>query len=503
MNSAELSSLSKDQKLQLLESLMELDNRLKYNKAKGYFTDTGPNARSYYTKQIAFMNAGKTNLERCFIGSNRSGKSETCAFETYLHATGLYDQHSWYDGIKFSPAEDITIWIGGVSHSDVRDIQQHKLLGPMRNVGTGLLPKDLILDMKAKPGVPNAVTEVSIQRAGGGIATIYFKSYEQGRESFQGTAVHFIGLDEECPQDVYEECLTRCATVNGRIALYFTPLHGLSSTVLHFLVNGRIPKDHKVPGRSAYVENIQWEDVPLQIFPQAMRDQMEASFLPHQKEARTKGLPTVGDGRIYTTLEKTFVVQPFKVPFHWAKMYALDIGYECTAAVWLTYDKDSDTLYVYDEYYSEKELPTTHVAAILGKGKWIPGVIDPSALQTNKHDGKTSFMLYREMGLDVRLADNRVQAGIMEVQNRLATGRLKVFSSCTNVLEEYRLYRYATNKTTGETIVARKQSDHAMDAMRYGVMAKSVAEVYIDPDDEDRFKRPGRRTGTPNPTTGY
>ncbi len=497
-----IKSLSKDQKLELLQSLQELDNRLKYNKAKTYFCDTGPYRRELFPKHIEFMNNSLGFLERCMLGSNRSGKSETCAFECYLHATGNYKDHPWYKGIQFNPAEDIRIWIGGVSHNDVKDIQQDKLMGPSHSIGTGLIPKDLIVDAKSKSGVPGAFSEVVVRRSGGGLATITFKSYEQGRESFQGTSVHYIGLDEECPQDVYEECVTRCATVNGRIALYFTPLTGLTDTVLHFLPNGIMPERGTVPGRSAFVTQIQWEDVPDSVLPQEMRDQLSATYLPHQREARMKGIPMVGDGKVYTTPESTCVVEPFKIPMHWPKMFAFDVGVSA-AAIWLAHDELTDTVYLYDEYVSEGALPSVHASCIKHKGEWMPGVIDPASLQTNSHDLKKSFDIYRREGLDIRPADNRVQAGIMECSDRLATARLKIFSTCTNTLQQYRIYRYSKNKTTGQISIAKKQKDHCMDAMRYGVMALSIAEVYRDPEDDYNYSSRLNNYLGKNPTTGY
>jgi phage terminase large subunit-like protein len=60
------------------------------------------------------------------------------------------------------------------------------------------------------------------------------KSYEQGRGSFEGTSQHVIWLDEECPMDVYGECLIRLMTTQGVLLLTFTPLEGMSETVLQF-----------------------------------------------------------------------------------------------------------------------------------------------------------------------------------------------------------------------------------------------------------------------------
>lgn len=501
----DLKSIPHSEKVELLKSLQQLDSRLKYNKAKTYFLDEGPTRRSLFPKHVAFMNAGGKYLERCFIGGNRSGKTETMAFEVYLHATGNYEDHSWFTGMKFNPAEDIIIWVFGVTHGDTKDIHQHKLFGPSHDLGTGLIPKELILDVASKSGVPGGFSEVKIRRKGGGIATIVLKSYVQGRESCQGTSVHFVGLDEECPQDIYEECVTRCATVNGRIALYFTPLKGLTKTVLHFLPGGLPPADNVIPGRSAYVQIIRWEDVPLSIFPQEMRDQLIATYTQDQIEARTQGRPAVGSGKVYNTPESQCVVQPFKIPHWWSKWYAFDIGYNCSCALFFALDDQTDTVYVYDEYYSKKELPTTHVAAIRARGgNWMQGLIDPSALQTNKHDGQSSYKLYRNLGLDLRLADNRVETGLMEVTNRLSTGRLKFFSTLPELIQEYRLYRYHTNEKTLETTVAKGQQDHAMDTLRYGIMDLRIGRVYTDPDEEKSYgHRLTKLINSKNPTTGY
>jgi phage terminase large subunit-like protein len=42
-------------------------------------------------------------------------------------------------------------------------------------------------------------------------------------------------LDEECPIDIYGECLIRTATTGGIIMLTFTPLEGLTDTVMQFM----------------------------------------------------------------------------------------------------------------------------------------------------------------------------------------------------------------------------------------------------------------------------
>ena len=79
------------------------------------------------------------------------------------------------------------------------------------------------------------VDTVWVRHVSGGWSRLSFKAYEQGRGSFQGTAKDLIWLDEECPLDVYGECVIRTATTDGILMLTFTPLLGLTETVMQFM----------------------------------------------------------------------------------------------------------------------------------------------------------------------------------------------------------------------------------------------------------------------------
>jgi phage terminase large subunit-like protein len=73
-----------------------------------------------------------------------------------------------------------------------------------------------------------------------------FKSYDQGRESYQASEVDVIVNDEEPPIDVYTEGLTRTMSTvpgkaNGIVMCAFTPLKGLSDTVMLYLPSGAYP----------------------------------------------------------------------------------------------------------------------------------------------------------------------------------------------------------------------------------------------------------------------
>ena len=113
-----------------------------------------------------------------------------------------------------------------------------------------------------------------------------------------------------------------------------------------------------------------------------------------------------------------------------------------------------------------QDVPAAHAAAIMARGKWIQGVIDPAARGRSQHDGQRLFDAYVALGMNnLTIADNAVSAGIHEVWTRMAAGRLKVFGTCQNWLAEFRIYQ---RDEKGKIV---KANDHLMDATRYLVMS--------------------------------
>lgn len=229
-----LQSFSREEKLQLLEALEELDRRKSRNKLSLLFPDKGPLRRELYQKHLQFFAAGKDYNERAFIAANRVGKTIGAGYEMTCHLTGLYPE--WWEGWRFN--SPIRAWACGDTAKTARDILQAALLGPPgdeEGQGTGLVPGDKILRKSPKHGLADAVETAFIRHVSGGTSQVQFKSYDQGRVAFQGTEQEVIWLDEECDQETYIECLTRTMTTKGRVILTFTPLFGLTPLVLSFL----------------------------------------------------------------------------------------------------------------------------------------------------------------------------------------------------------------------------------------------------------------------------
>lgn len=178
---------------------------------------------------------------------HNSGKTVSGAYEATTHLTGLYPQ--WWIGRRFD--HPIRAWAAGKTNETSRDIVQTELLGSVTPPakgrakgfsGTGMIPGRLLGPVTWKQGVQDFADTIKVKHVSGGYSTLGMKSFQQGRGSFEGTAQHLIWLDEECPIDVYGECLIRTATTKGVLILTFTPLEGLTETVLQFMPQDMRPE---------------------------------------------------------------------------------------------------------------------------------------------------------------------------------------------------------------------------------------------------------------------
>ena len=194
-----------------------------------------------YDKHRAFMRAGKDHRERLMIAANRVGKTQCAAYEFSLHLTGAYDEYApWWDGRRFE--RPVSLWAAGDTGKTTRDILQKAYLGRPGEDGTGMIPAHLIEKQTSKAGLPDAIESIYVRHISGGLSHLQLKSYDQRRESFQGTEQDIIHLDEEPPEDIYTECLLRTMVGGGCILLTFTPLMGLTPLVLSFLPGGRLER---------------------------------------------------------------------------------------------------------------------------------------------------------------------------------------------------------------------------------------------------------------------
>ena len=424
-----------------------------------------------HARQREFHAAGAQARERLFLAGNRVGKTLAGAVEMGFHLTGLYPD--WWQGVRFD--RPVEAWAASVSREVTRDILQQTYMGG--DGRRGVIPRRLLAGMSLKNGVAGAVDILKVRHAAGGISTLGFKSFDQGRASFQGTARDIIHLDEEPDVEVYEECLLRTLTVGGHVMLTMTPLLGMTDMVRHFTERER--------GVGKAVVRAGWADTTH--LDAGMLDSLRRSLRPHEVLAREFGEPAVGRGRVYPVEEAALRVPRFVIPPHWKRCMGVDFGWSNpTAAVWLAWDEAKDIVYVTDIYWASEKVPAEHAAEIGRRGSWIPAVCDPAGQAVGQKDGISMVEMYAAAGLRFEMADNGVEAGLMHVLERMRNGTLRVMDDLEGWWREFRLYH---RDAKGRVV---KRDDHLMDAMRYAVVS-GLALARAEGDRKDVTRRPLRR----------
>lgn len=424
-----------------------------------------------YPKQRAFHAAGREYRERLLRAGNQQGKSYSAGAETAFHLTGEYPD--WWPGRRFSRPP--LVWASGETGEATRDNPQRVLLGQPGEEGTGLIPhRCLTDDYGMAAGTSNLYDFIRIKHKSGGTSLLRFKYYAQGRRKWQGPPVDFVWFDEEPPEDIYDEGLARTIATRGMVALSFTPLLGMSSVVRRFLMETSQDRSDT---------NMTIEEA--EHIPAKERERIIASFPPHEREARARGVPTMGSGLIFPVADEQIAVEPFDTPAIWPVIGALDFGWDHpTAAVKLAWDRDADCVYVTQAYREREKTPLYHAACIKAWGATMPWAWPADGLQTEKGSGVQLAEQYRLQGLkmlhehaqypeqedDTRVSRVSVEAGVTDMLDRMLTHRLKVFSNLGDWFEEKRLYHRKDGKIV-------KLADDLMSATRYGIMSLRYAEV--------------------------
>ena len=437
--------------------------------------------RSYepYPKQLDFHAAGLEHRERLLRAGNQNGKTYCAGMEMAYHLTGMYPD--WWPGRRWD--RPIIAWAGSDTGETTRDNPQRQLIGLVGEFGTGSIPKRLIGTNKSAMGVADLIDYAKIKHTSGGWSTLRFKHYSQGRQKWQGPPVDAVWFDEEPPADIYDEGLARTIATGGLVYLSFTPLLGMSEVVRRYLMEGAATR---------HDTNMTIEDA--EHIPAEERERIIAAFAPHEREARAKGVPTLGSGRIFPIAESELEWTAVQLPPHVVYLGGIDFGWDHpTAAVKCAWDRDSDVFYVCTAYKRSEQTPLIHAGALRPWGDWLPWAWPHDGLQHDKGSGKKLADQYSDHGLEMMNSkatfpdgSNGVEAGIFELLDAMKTGRFKVAKHLNDWWEEFRLY----HRDNGKVV---KEFDDLMSATRYAWMMRrhAVPEGGEDYGDEYNQQREG------------
>ncbi len=461
---------------ELLKLLAELNAQRRENMLANYHPTP---------KQIEFHTAG-IYRERLLMAANQSGKTMGAGAEVAYHMTGEYPK--WWKGRRFHKA---TIgWALGPTNESTRDNPQRMLLGRAPDWGTGMIPKkELVGEPTRARGVADAIDSFRVRHRTGGISQCYFKSYERGREKLQGETLDWAWLDEEPPAPIYMEIMTRTNRRQGPIFITASPLKGITEVIGRFLeISG------EEQGGAAQRRVIQMDLRDATFYTTEEVDAITAQYPDHEKEARVHGNPAMGSGVVYPIPDEQISVDPFAIPAHFRRICGLDVGIDHpTAAVWLAHDADRDIIYIYDVYRRGGVEIAVHTAAINQRPKLIPVAWPHDMLQREPKTAQVISDIWRKqganmLGMSARYKDETGgpqgrEGVVMEILQRMQTGRFKVFSPCIDWFQEKRIYHRKEGK-----IVAK--NDDIMSATNYACMMRRFAQPMM------QVERPRVAVGT-------
>jgi len=454
----------------LLREMEAIVQELERRRATSKLTHLEP-----YPFQIELLSSSAEHQQTLLMAANRVGKSMIGAANLAYHATGLYPD--WWRGHRWK--QPIECWAAGVSAESTRDILQRELIGLPSDPdaeGTGMIPKDCIGRKSRKPQVPDAIQSVLVKHHTDGVfdgwSNIAFKAFEQGDKKFMGSSVHEIWLDEQPPDSLFGQCVTRTANTGGHLTMTFTPEDGVTAVVAQFT------RDLK-PGQKLIQAT--WEDAPH--LTEDVKKQLLEVYGEHEREMRTKGIPLFGSGPVFPVPEGELIIEPFQIPMYWKGVAGLDFGWDHpTACVWLRYDAETDTVYITDVYRKRKESIAIHAAAINARPR-MPVAWPHDGMKHETGSGVSLADQYRSHGVKMlpthftnpvapgesAKGNYKVEPGINALLERMQTDRLKVFSTCAEWFEEYRMY----HREDGKVVAI---NDDLMSATRYACQSLRFAE---------------------------
>ena len=465
----------------LLEALKELEERSQ-NVINKYVPTNLPEH-----DQLAFHSSNKTY--RLMTGGNQSGKSYGAAAEISWWARNRHPYREVPDG-------DIEIWVISAEYVTIKTgIYRH-----LKN----LIPEHDIVNTGPRVQGHNLPSYIDVRRKGGGKCTITFMSSKgEQREKFQAAAVHLIAIDEEVPEDIWEELEARTLVSGGQFIISATLVESYE-WVLKLEQLGEAEHEDVFLTRLVTTEN--------PYVHQATLRRLMGKWSDETKEYRIYGKSRRSVGLVYNTFTEDHICKPFTIPIDWPRWCAVDPGIRTTAVLWVAVGPRNKA-YAYRELYLQNEALYEVVKAIKVSEGWVlnqelsvefghfvweePSLrsdddrqpeqiisrcIDPSAIRRSEAGAPSIIDQMQSMyGIHCMEADNSKQSGIETIRFWLEQTiddkpLFQVFSTLENFLEERRAYRLRSgrvkkdrNDPIDEPVKSR---DHLMDCWRYIAMQR-------------------------------
>jgi phage terminase large subunit-like protein len=269
-----------------------------------------------------------THAIRSLFWGNRVGKTEWGAQETARYVLGEHP----YRKINLP----IETWCSCPSYDQQKETTQKKL--------QTYLPTHRIADITYVK--KNTWGEVVLDNG----SKISFKSYEQGREKFQGVGKRLIWFDEEPPHDIWEECFVRSeAGIPLDIILTMTAIKGMTWVYDELYLNTANP--------DLFVSTAGWDDNPF--LTEKQKEQMARGLSPEALKVRKEGKFVRRVGMVAPWWDRSIHLGEIIPDPYWQIGASMDFGFSHPAAFELIGADYDDNLNIFDGFYgTEMTTPT-------------------------------------------------------------------------------------------------------------------------------------------------
>lgn len=477
-----------------LDHLSDADLRKILEGLKAYSTLSTTRKLDYfepYVKQREFFANGAKTDERALIAANQVGKTFTGGYEDAAHLTGEYPP--WWPGHRFT--HPVKMWVCGPKSDKVRDTTQAMLFGPWNKpdeFGTGFIPRDAIVGRPSLAhGVPGAFDTATIKWKDRGRldesarSTLVFKSYTEEVLAFASDTIDVAHLDEECKAEIYSETRVRLQVRRGISYATLTPLLGLTPFILRFMgEDGRPPVG--LTTNMGIFDACKGHDPSNPDLGHYLREDAEkiiAGYPLHERDARAYGIPKLGEGKVFLVDESLFTIDPPMILPHWPRLWGIDFGIDHPfAAALIALDRENDVIYLTDVLKMSGETKLQHVPRMRSIAPGFPVAWPHDGHVRDKGSGEALADQYRNpmpgmpglIMLDTHSTwedgSMSTEAAILELDDRIRTGRFRCSRTCEPFLAEYRQY----HRAKGQLV---KENDDVLSALFKALMMKRYARV--------------------------
>lgn len=465
-----LQTATKEEQLSVLKYLQSVEQYKNENKIEFFKPE------AWQTRAIAL---GSSEPYRGILAANRLGKTYFATYEACVHATGKYPVN--WPGHRYDrPIHIMAMSLDWTQLARPKALQE-LICGPWDARGTGWLPKDDITQCVLKEGLRNTLGSISVRHYDSngnydGDSKITFAAYSGSDSTLMGTNVDFALLDEQCPEDIFQQLVKRGWSAknkqginDARILYVCTPEKGNTATVKSFY-------DPKGQYHSGLIKVTLWES---EQYTQAEKERMVASIAPWQYKFSIMGEPSAGEGMVFAGIIKDDIIEDAPtIGRDWKRLIGVDLGFkDSTVFTFLAKDPITETYYL----YKERSFTQTEAAICASNIRplqegYIPAIL-PRDAKAERGLGVSYRSIYEGSGMKILKEDaanwkiddsgknNSKLAGIQYLRELMLSGRFKVDPRCSGFLEEFDKYAYDEN---GKPL---DKDDHHMDSLRYALMA--------------------------------